>query len=318
MVVTVPCGTVITIESVVCDNGTDNVLQNSTDSKNGSGGVTDTAEKENEAEEVPGWLKEWRKPWVGAQDYNEEDDHSSNSTTSSANILADLVNDGDQVIAAYGGQGGRGNAAARARPHRPAPHTTTHPTPGEHVKLSLELKLIADIALVGVPNVGKSSLLRALSAATPRVGAYPFTTVRPQLGAIDMGPGRPQIIVADVPGIIRGAHLNKGLGHRFLRHIERVRAVAYVVDIGGAQKDEWEQIELLQEELEKYSPRLLSLPWVVIANKIDVIQEDTGWKKVVERLRRRVKKRGGREVVGASAVNHSGIGDIITTFDAMI
>ena len=180
-------------------------------------------------------------------------------------VLGDLDQEGARHVAAAGGVGGRGNVHFKS----PTNRTPRHAEPGlkgEERRLRLELKLIADVALVGPPNAGKSSLLRAISAARPKVADYPFTTLAPELGVVEGGALR--FVVADIPGLIEGASAGAGLGLRFLRHVERTRLLVEVVD--GALSDPWNQVELVRKELASYSQSLAERPSLVAVNKVDL------------------------------------------------
>lgn len=182
-------------------------------------------------------------------------------------LLGELLTPGDRLVVARGGKGGRGNAAFRSSTNQ-APRVAEKGQPGEKKSLILELKLLADIGLVGYPNAGKSTLLRRLTDARPKVAAYPFTTLTPILGTL-IGANR-HIVIADIPGIIDGAHMGKGLGIEFLRHIERTSLLLYVLDI---TQDPVNQFTALQDELREYNPLLLQKPYIIAINKIDLVPD---------------------------------------------
>lgn len=182
--------------------------------------------------------------------------------------LAELLEPEERCVVARGGRGGRGNAAFATSTHR-APREAEPGEPGEERRLELELRLIADVGLVGRPNAGKSTLLAALSAARPKIAEYPFTTLEPNLGVLQLSGGR-TAVVADIPGIIEGAHAGKGLGLKFLRHIERTRLLAYVIPADS--DDLQEEYRVLQDELREYSEALLEKPHAVVLTKIDLLE----------------------------------------------
>jgi len=185
--------------------------------------------------------------------------------------LADLTRPGQQVVAARGGRGGRGNTHFTTSKEQ-APHFAERGDPGEERILELELKLLADAGLVGFPNAGKSSLLRRISAARPKVASYPFTTLEPNLGMVRIGEDR-SFVVADLPGLVEGAHTGTGLGHRFLRHTERTRVLVHVVDAAGTEgRNPREDVRVINQELQVYNPELAGRPQVIAANKIDLPQ----------------------------------------------
>jgi len=183
-------------------------------------------------------------------------------------LLADLLVDGDEVLVACGGSAGRGNRSLNAGKVQNS-RVIEEGQPGETVTALLTLKLVADVGLVGFPNAGKSSLLAAISRAEPKVAAYPFTTLHPQIGMASSSDevGDP-FSIADIPGIIQGAHLNRGLGHGFLRHIERTTLLCYVLDLSAARPPSW-QLAALQDELEMYLPGLSARSHIIVANKAD-------------------------------------------------
>lgn len=181
-------------------------------------------------------------------------------------VLADLKRDGQTVVIAEGGRGGAGNTAFKSSRNQ-APRQSTPGAPGERRRLVFELKLLADCGLVGFPNAGKSSLIRRVSSATPKVGDYPFTTIKPALGVVSVGLGASFVLV-DIPGLIEGAAEGKGLGHRFLRHIERTRCLVFTVDASGS--DPYGQYKILRKELEKFHPLLLEKPKLIVLSKSDL------------------------------------------------
>jgi GTP-binding protein len=182
-------------------------------------------------------------------------------------VLADLAEAGQRATVARGGRGGRGNARFATPTHR-APRRAEAGGPGEERWLEVELRLLADVGLVGMPNAGKSTLLRRVSSARPKVGAYPFTTTDPVLGAVELPDGR-GFVLADLPGLIEGASRGAGLGHNFLRHIARTRVLVHVVDL-TAPAGAAEQFRVVRCELELYDPRLAARPALVALNKIDL------------------------------------------------
>lgn len=189
-------------------------------------------------------------------------------------ILADLVNDGDTYIAAHGGKGGRGNARF-ATPTNRAPRTAETGGKGEEKELIIELKLIADVGLVGLPNAGKSTLISKISAAKPKIADYPFTTLQPNLGIVRYKEYN-SFVVADIPGLIEGAHLGKGLGIRFLKHIERTKILVFLVDstVISNKENKTEDYDTLIGELRSYERSLLEKPRIICFTKIDALTEE--------------------------------------------
>jgi GTP-binding protein len=184
-------------------------------------------------------------------------------------VIADLLRDGDEIVAARGGRGGRGNAEFATASNQ-APRKFEHGEEGEEREIELELKLLADAGLVGLPNAGKSTLISVISAARPKIADYPFTTLVPNLGIVSIGEGR-SFVVADIPGLIEGSHSGKGLGLQFLRHVERTRVLVFLLD--GTQDDLRKAYNTLQRELRLFDPHLLRKPQLVAITKIDSIPD---------------------------------------------
>lgn len=188
-------------------------------------------------------------------------------------LLADLAHEGDRVLVARGGRGGMGNAQFATSTNR-APRKVQPGEPGEEKRLRLEMKLLADVGLVGFPNAGKSTLISAISAARPKIADYPFTTLTPNLGVVRLSGDR-SFAVADVPGLIEGAHRGLGLGHRFLRHLERTKVLVHLVDVSGAsERNPVDDLETVRKELELFQPTLAAKPQIVAANKIDALDDE--------------------------------------------
>src|SRR5262245_32091627 len=186
--------------------------------------------------------------------------------------LADLTEEGQRVLVAKGGRGGRGNARFVSSTNR-APRRTEPGEPGEERFLRLQLKLIADVGLLGFPNAGKSTLISRISAARPKIADYPFTTLTPNLGVVRLSDDR-SFVVADVPGLIAGAHAGHGLGHQFLRHVERTKVLVHLVDISGASgRDPILDFETIREELRLFNPDVFAKPQLTVATKLDALDE---------------------------------------------
>lgn len=188
-------------------------------------------------------------------------------------IIGDLTQHGQRLLVAQGGKGGLGNIHFKSSVNR-APRKSTPGTPGDMRELKLELKLLADVGLLGFPNAGKSTFIRAVSAATPRVADYPFTTLHPNLGVVSLGTDQ-SFVIADIPGLIEGAADGAGLGIQFLRHVSRTRLLLHVVDIAPIDgADPVEQVHAIEQELEKFDPELLQRPRWLVLNKADTLPED--------------------------------------------
>jgi GTPase len=219
----------------------------------------------------------------------------------SGTSLGEVVEAGQTVLVARGGKGGRGNARF-ATPTHQSPREWEPGEYGEERRLELVLKLIADVGLLGEPNAGKSTLLSVISAARPKIADYPFTTIEPHLGVVGLSDGR-SFVVADIPGIMEGAHVGKGLGLRFLQHVERTRLIAVLVPADSP--DPHRTYELLRREAELYSPDLAAKPHVVVITKLDLLPPQAPAPSP--------KPRGGEAVVGISAVTGQGIGELKET-----
>src|SRR5437867_2954141 len=233
------------------------------------------------------WPAEDRKrPTPNAQRSTPNSDESAISNQQSAiEPLVDLTRDGQEFVLCRGGAGGKGNVHFKSSRNR-APREYTEGGEGEQGHFLLELRTIADAGLVGYPNAGKSTLLRKLSAARPKVASYPFTTLHPVIGVIESG-GYQRATIADIPGLIEGAHRGVGLGHEFLRHVTRCRVLLFVLDAAGSEgRNPVEDLEHLRREIDLYDPMLSQRPWFVVANKIDLPEA----KMNLQELRRRFPK----------------------------
>jgi GTP-binding protein len=220
-------------------------------------------------------------------------------------LLADLETPGRQIVVARGGRGGKGNWHFRT-PTNQAPRYAEPGTEGQQRRLKLELKLIADVGLVGMPNAGKSTLLRAISAARPKVAEYPFTTLDPQLGIVEL-PGYRRIVVADIPGLIEGAQHGAGLGHAFLKHIERTKTIVHLLDMYPMDGSEPVQnYRTIRAELEAFSPALAHKREVIAANKMDLAVDD-------EALERLMNGLPDKEIFPISGASHQGIDSLMET-----
>lgn len=221
-------------------------------------------------------------------------------------LLADLVADGEAVTIAQGGKGGRGNSHFATSTNRVPTHCEPG-TDGEERELRLELKLLADVGLVGFPNAGKSTLVAAISAARPKIADYPFTTLVPNLGVVQWGSDH-SFVVADIPGLISGAHEGKGLGFQFLRHIERTSFLLHLVDVSQwAAEDPVRSFEVMRKELESYDALLVSRPFAVVATKIDAAGDGSRLKTLQAYCKRR-----GHTCLSISAATREGLTELIT------
>lgn len=218
--------------------------------------------------------------------------------------LADLTQHGQRSVAARGGRGGRGNSRfASARDS--APDYAENGEPGEELEVVLELKLMADVGLVGFPSVGKSTLLSTVSKARPKIGAYPFTTIKPNLGVVETGDGR-SFVMADLPGLIEGASDGTGLGHQFLRHVERTRVILHVIDISEMEgRDAVEDYKIIRRELKRYNERLTERPEIIVLNKAELVNDE----EVYELFKSEVGE--DKEIYPISAATHQNIDELL-------
>lgn len=217
-------------------------------------------------------------------------------------IIADLTKKDDQVVVAEGGRGGRGNMAFATRSN-PAPSFAENGEPGERKKVKVELKLLADVGLVGMPSVGKSTLIASVSASKPKIASYHFTTLSPNLGVVKVREGK-SFVMADLPGLIEGASLGEGLGDRFLKHIERTRVIAHVIDMGASEgRNPYEDYCIINKELKDFKESILEKPQIVIASKMDL--EDS--KKNLEEFKKKVDV----PIYPISALEHKGLTEVI-------
>ena len=232
--------------------------------------------------------------------------------TKSGKVMKDMSENGEEFIAAYGGNGGWGNVHF-ASATRQTPKFAKDGLKGQERELTLELKLIADVGLAGFPNVGKSTLLSAVSAARPKIANYHFTTLEPNLGVVKMGEGK-SFVMADIPGLIEGAHEGIGLGHEFLRHIERTRLIVHIVDVSGIEgRNPIEDFEKINNELSLYSHSLAERPQIVVANKTDIITDTA----LLEEFRKYIEEKGLR-LFEISAAAHKGTKELINYVSAML
>ncbi len=218
-------------------------------------------------------------------------------------VLGDLTEHGQRLVVAKGGKGGRGNAEF-ATPTRRAPDFAEPGEPGEERWIELELKLLADVGLVGFPNAGKSTFLSRVTAARPEIADYPFTTLRPILGVAKVGDF--SFVIADIPGLIEGAHAGKGLGHEFLRHVERTKLLLHLIDLTDLTREPKEAFEKINKELELYSPELAKKPQIVVGTKIDALVD----RSKIEELKKYFEEKG-YPFFAVSAVTGEGMDELM-------
>jgi GTPase len=222
--------------------------------------------------------------------------------------IVDLTRDGQEFVLCRGGAGGKGNVHFKSSRNR-APRQYTEGEEGEQGYFLFELRTIADAGLVGYPNAGKSTLLRKISAARPKIAAYPFTTLHPIVGVMEF-PGCGRATIADIPGLIEGAHRGVGLGHEFLRHITRCRILIFVIDIAGSEgRNPIEDLQNLRQEIDLYDPALSSRPWLIVANKMDLPDAERNLRALQERFPR-------TKIVPMSAEQGEGIAELKKTLAA--
>jgi GTPase len=220
-------------------------------------------------------------------------------------LLADFTADGQEFIVAKGGIGGKGNAHFKTSTHQ-TPRFSQEGMPGEERRIRLELKLIADVGLVGLPNVGKSTFISKVSAARPKIADYPFTTLTPNLGVVSYGSYR-TFVIADIPGLIEGAHLGSGMGIRFLRHIERTRVLLHIIDISDeSELSGWDKYTLINRELSSFGAAVAAKPQIVAINKIDLTMTRDKLKKEIDFFAQK-----GIEILTFSAVTGEGVSVVI-------
>lgn len=224
-------------------------------------------------------------------------------------IIADLVKNGEEAVVAHGGRGGRGNIAFATKSN-PAPNFAENGEPGEVKRVKVELKLLADVGLVGLPSVGKSTFISKISAVKPKIAAYHFTTLKPNLGVVRASNNR-SFVVADLPGLIKGASLGEGLGDKFLKHIERTRVIAHIIDMSAFEgRDPYEDYLTINKELEDFNKKIIDKPQIIIANKMDMPTSKENLKKFKEKV--------NVEVFEMSAMNGEGIDKIINKLADML
>lgn len=224
-------------------------------------------------------------------------------------ILADLKKNGEEVIVAYGGRGGRGNVSLSTKSN-PCPSFCERGEPGEVRNINATLRMIADVGLVGLPSVGKSTILSQISAANPKIASYHFTTLSPNLGVVKTK-NEKTFVVADLPGLIEGASNGLGLGHKFLKHIERTKIIAHVIDISGSEgRDPYEDYLVINKELQEFNPKLLEKPRIIIANKMDLPNA----KENLDKLREEI---GDIKIFEIEAISNKGLEEVINYLGEM-
>ena len=223
-------------------------------------------------------------------------------------IIADLTKHNEEVIVAYGGKGGRGNVTLATRSN-PCPSFAERGEPGEMRKIKVELRMLADVGLVGLPSVGKSTLLSMITNANPKIAAYHFTTLSPNLGVVQTKDNN--FVIADLPGLIEGASEGVGLGHKFLKHVERTKIIAHVIDMSASEgRDPYDDYQVIRKELEEFSPKLLNKQEIIIANKMDLPQSKENLKAF--------KQKVNKEVYEISALNNQNLDTLINALSELV
>ena len=223
-------------------------------------------------------------------------------------IIGDLTKNGEEVIVAYGGRGGRGNVTLATRSN-PCPSYCEYGEPGENRKVKVELRMLADVGLVGLPSVGKSTILSMVTNANPKIASYHFTTLSPNLGVVTSEDY--SYTIADLPGLIEGASDGLGLGHKFLKHIERTKIIAHIIDMSGIEgRNPYEDYLTIRKELEKFSPKLIKKPEVIIANKMDIESS----KKNLEEFKQKVKV----PIYEVSAIQNKGLDEVLKALKELV
>ena len=223
-------------------------------------------------------------------------------------VIGDLVKNGEEVIVSYGGRGGRGNITLATRSN-PCPSYSERGEPGENRKVKVELRMLADVGLVGLPSVGKSTILSMITNANPKIASYHFTTLSPNLGVVSMNDY--SYTVADLPGLIEGASEGLGLGHKFLKHIERTKVIAHIIDMSGSEgREPYDDYITIRKELETFSKKLINKPEVIIANKMDI----DGAKEKLEIF----KKKVNLPVYEICAINNQGLDKVINELKELV
>ena len=223
-------------------------------------------------------------------------------------VIADLTKHNEEVIVAYGGKGGRGNVTLATR-NNPCPSYAERGEPGEERKIKVELRMLADVGLVGLPSVGKSTLLSMITNANPKIAAYHFTTLSPNLGVVSTKDNN--FVIADLPGLIEGASEGVGLGHKFLKHVERTKIIAHVIDMSGSEgREPYDDYKVIRKELEEFSPKLLNKKEIIIANKMDLPNASDNLKKFKEKVQ--------EPVYEISALNNQNLDVLINALSELV